>query len=114
MRTEKCTICLGPVFLDDGPEINQDLPCAHLFHKACIQEWADTRNVTLELSCPNCKNDVLPPFVFEDEDRGQASGSGGTRPEDEVLGPQAPAEAAMTDAEAAALAVAQDAARSLT
>ena len=67
----------------------------------------------MELSRPNCKNDVLPPFVFEEE-TGQASGSGGTRPEDEVLGPQAPAEAAMTDEEAAALARAQDAARSLT
>ena len=75
-----CTICL------DVRKQKEDLwilPCRHLFHKACILNWARTKN-----TCPECK--VSFDFVHtvndhtllleEDNKRSRDSGGGGEEP----------------------------------
>ena len=78
-KTATCLVCHQILFLDDEDQV-QWLPCAHVYHKDCIEEWAATRNVTLELSCPLCKNTTLevPGFVDLEtvpESTSSASGS---------------------------------------
>ena len=76
-KVETCAICQGPIFLEDREE-TQWLPCTHVFHKPCIETWAETRGVLLELACPVCKNQAVdvPGFVVIDE----ADGSGNPPP----------------------------------
>ena len=96
----QCVICMGPIFLEDREE-TQWLPCTHVYHKECITTWADTRGVTLELACPQCKNKTLdvPGFVVPETG---ASGSSGSRaPEQQEALPAA------TEAEAEASAIAR-------
>ena len=73
-RTSTCAVCHQVVFLDDSGDA-QWLPCAHVYHKECIETWASTRNVTLELACPLCKNDNLDAPGFVAADTGGASSS---------------------------------------
>ena len=47
-----CTICQTE-FCDMDQEI-YELPCAHLFHKQCLQPWFNNEQTT----CPNCKKAV--------------------------------------------------------
>ena len=73
-KTDKCVICHQPIFLEDRGE-TQWLPCTHVYHKDCIQTWAETRNVTLELACPQCKNDKLEAPGFAVTEPGATSSS---------------------------------------
>ena len=99
-KVETCAICQGPIFLEDREE-TQWLPCTHVFHKSCIEMWAETRGIRLELACPVCKNQKVdvPGFVVIDEG-GSSSGSGNPPPPSAVAPPAASA------AEAGALAAA--------
>ncbi|ETM97268.1 hypothetical protein PPTG_20392 [Phytophthora nicotianae INRA-310] len=45
-----CPICL--IDFEDGEDV-RNLPCKHIFHVACIDEWLK-RNT----SCPMCKSNV--------------------------------------------------------
>ena len=51
--TPRCSICLEPC--TEG-EVVRRLPCAHLFHAACIDEWL-TQGADL---CPECHRAVAP------------------------------------------------------
>lgn len=44
----KCVICLN----EDDDSIKEILPCAHLFHHKCIDEWRKTST-----ACPICRQD---------------------------------------------------------
>ncbi|XP_051950965.1 E3 ubiquitin-protein ligase RNF165-like isoform X2 [Xyrauchen texanus] len=47
---EKCTICLS--MLEDGEDVRR-LPCMHLFHQACVDQWLGTNK-----KCPICRVDI--------------------------------------------------------
>ncbi|KAL0979114.1 hypothetical protein UPYG_G00180890 [Umbra pygmaea] len=47
---EKCTICLS--MLEDGEDVRR-LPCMHLFHQACVDQWLATNR-----KCPICRVDI--------------------------------------------------------
>ena len=49
-EVDKCTICLCE--LDDGEDVRR-LPCMHLFHVACVDQW-----LTLNKRCPICRVDI--------------------------------------------------------
>ncbi|EKX50245.1 hypothetical protein GUITHDRAFT_50560, partial [Guillardia theta CCMP2712] len=46
-----CSICLGE--FAEGEEL-KSLPCVHVFHCACIDQW-----LRLSSECPLCKRSVL-------------------------------------------------------
>lgn len=46
----KCTICLES--FGDGDEL-KTLPCLHIYHQKCIEQWLGTDN-----SCPVCKTPI--------------------------------------------------------
>ncbi|XP_031426949.1 E3 ubiquitin-protein ligase RNF165 isoform X3 [Clupea harengus] len=47
---EKCTICLS--MMEDGEDVRR-LPCMHLFHQACVDQWLVTSK-----KCPICRVDI--------------------------------------------------------
>ncbi|KAM3842455.1 E3 ubiquitin-protein ligase ARK2C isoform 1-T1 [Diretmus argenteus] len=47
---EKCTICLS--MLEDGEDVRR-LPCMHLFHQGCVDQWLVTSR-----KCPICRVDI--------------------------------------------------------
>ena len=49
-EVDKCTICLCE--FDDGEDVRR-LPCMHLFHVACVDQW-----LTLNKRCPICRVDI--------------------------------------------------------
>lgn len=49
-NTEKCTICLSQFELDN--EVRR-LPCMHLFHTCCVDQWLVTNK-----HCPICRVDI--------------------------------------------------------
>lgn len=49
--SSKCAVCLGE-FL--GRERIDILPCGHVYHHACIEQWLVRASV-----CPECKQDIM-------------------------------------------------------
>ncbi|XP_063746190.1 E3 ubiquitin-protein ligase ARK2C isoform X2 [Eleginops maclovinus] len=47
---EKCTICLS--MLEDSEDVRR-LPCMHLFHQGCVDQWLATSR-----KCPICRVDI--------------------------------------------------------
>ncbi|KAM9735195.1 LOW QUALITY PROTEIN: E3 ubiquitin-protein ligase ARK2C-like [Menidia menidia] len=47
---EKCTICLS--MLEEGEDVRR-LPCMHLFHQGCVDQWLATSR-----KCPICRVDI--------------------------------------------------------
>nr|XP_036876900.1 E3 ubiquitin-protein ligase Arkadia [Manis javanica] len=47
---EKCTICL--CILEEGEDVRR-LPCMHLFHQVCVDQWLITNK-----KCPICRVDI--------------------------------------------------------
>lgn len=47
---EKCTICLS--ILEEGEDVRR-LPCMHLFHQLCVDQWLLTNK-----KCPICRVDI--------------------------------------------------------
>lgn len=47
---EKCTICLCE--LEDEEDVRR-LPCMHLFHQTCVDQWLVTNR-----KCPICRVDI--------------------------------------------------------
>jgi hypothetical protein len=46
----ECSICL--IDFEDEDDVSS-LPCNHLFHKACIEEWC-----SYKADCPNCREKI--------------------------------------------------------
>ncbi|KAJ8684298.1 hypothetical protein QAD02_020090 [Eretmocerus hayati] len=49
----KCMICLDDTNKDDAVRI---IPCCHVFHQLCIEEWRVNGAGEAKQSCPNCRN----------------------------------------------------------
>ncbi|XP_057349850.1 E3 ubiquitin-protein ligase Arkadia-like [Manis pentadactyla] len=47
---EQCTICLCT--LEEGEDVRR-LPCMHIFHRVCIDQWLATTT-----RCPLCRGDI--------------------------------------------------------
>lgn len=47
---EKCTICLSE--FEDGEDVRR-LPCMHLFHIVCVDQW-----LGMNKKCPICRVDI--------------------------------------------------------
>ncbi|KAI5930784.1 E3 ubiquitin-protein ligase RNF165, partial [Manis javanica] len=47
---EQCTICLCT--LEEGEDVRR-LPCMHIFHQVCIDQWLATTT-----RCPLCRGDI--------------------------------------------------------
>ena len=47
---EPCVICLEEV---EKEQVARRLPCLHVFHEACIDEW-----LSAQRTCPTCKQDM--------------------------------------------------------
>uniref|UniRef100_A0A8C2KJ22 RING-type E3 ubiquitin transferase n=1 Tax=Cyprinus carpio TaxID=7962 RepID=A0A8C2KJ22_CYPCA len=54
---EKCTICLS--MLEDGEDVRR-LPCMHLFHQVCVDQWLATSR-----KCPICRVDIQTQLTPE-------------------------------------------------
>lgn len=54
---EKCTICLSP--LEEGEDVRR-LPCMHLFHQICVDQWLATSK-----KCPICRVDIEAQLPVE-------------------------------------------------
>uniref|UniRef100_A0A182MCM6 RING-type E3 ubiquitin transferase n=1 Tax=Anopheles culicifacies TaxID=139723 RepID=A0A182MCM6_9DIPT len=52
--SEKCTICLSQFEIDNDV---RRLPCMHLFHKDCVDQWLVTNK-----HCPICRVDIEVKF----------------------------------------------------
>uniref|UniRef100_A0A8C4QSW5 RING-type E3 ubiquitin transferase n=1 Tax=Eptatretus burgeri TaxID=7764 RepID=A0A8C4QSW5_EPTBU len=48
--SEHCTICLSA--LDEGDDVRR-LPCMHLFHQGCVDQWLTTNK-----KCPICRVEI--------------------------------------------------------
>lgn len=48
--TEKCTICLSE--FEDSEDVRR-LPCMHLFHVECVDQWLSSNK-----RCPICRVDI--------------------------------------------------------
>uniref|UniRef100_A0A182W0F3 RING-type E3 ubiquitin transferase n=1 Tax=Anopheles minimus TaxID=112268 RepID=A0A182W0F3_9DIPT len=53
--SEKCTICLSQFEIDNDV---RRLPCMHLFHKDCVDQWLVTNK-----HCPICRVDIEVNFL---------------------------------------------------
>ncbi|CAM9463183.1 unnamed protein product [Chrysoparadoxa australica] len=50
LQSSCCSICIEE--LEEGVD-TEVLPCSHVFHSACINQWFQSNSV-----CPNCKHDL--------------------------------------------------------
>lgn len=62
-RDDQCAICCFPV---DSTQHTYEIPCGHLFHKECLDEWMGYRTV-----CPLCLETIrtiTPPLIEEEKE----------------------------------------------
>ncbi|CAL5322465.1 unnamed protein product [Camellia sinensis] len=52
-----CAVCLGEY--EEGEELRTLPECMHSFHVPCIDMWLYSHS-----TCPVCRTDTTPPFVF--------------------------------------------------
>lgn len=58
-NTEKCTICLCE--FEEGEDVRR-LPCMHLFHVSCVDQWLTTVKF-----CPLCRVDIEAQVESKDQ-----------------------------------------------
>eukprot|EP00195_Chlamydomonas_chlamydogama_P015016 CAMPEP_0202908006 /NCGR_PEP_ID=MMETSP1392-20130828/44507_1 /ASSEMBLY_ACC=CAM_ASM_000868 /TAXON_ID=225041 /ORGANISM="Chlamydomonas chlamydogama, Strain SAG 11-48b" /LENGTH=956 /DNA_ID=CAMNT_0049597119 /DNA_START=64 /DNA_END=2934 /DNA_ORIENTATION=- len=54
-----CAVCLGDY---EAGEMVRKLPCKHLFHQSCIDQWMEG-----QATCPICRTSLLPPEPVSSE-----------------------------------------------
>ena len=64
---DKCTICLSE--FEDSEDVRR-LPCMHLFHTACVDQWLSSNK-----RCPICRVDIE---ALLNKDYGGAGNNGST------------------------------------
>lgn len=52
IELEECVICM-----DNINENVYELPCSHIFHKECLEMWAEKN-----YDCPVCRHNILDPL----------------------------------------------------
>ena len=68
-----CVICQSALSTVDNPAMRYALPCGHVFHSSCLQQYADCRGQSVEKCCPfKCQVSQLT-LTVDDED-GEALG----------------------------------------
>jgi hypothetical protein len=68
--SEKCTICLCE--FEEGENVRR-LPCMHLFHTGCVDQW-----LTSNKRCPICRVDIETQVESKEQERGCWASSGST------------------------------------
>ena len=68
--SEKCTICLCE--FEEGENVRR-LPCMHLFHTGCVDQW-----LTSNKRCPICRVDIETQIESKEQERGCWTSSGAT------------------------------------
>jgi len=59
----ECCLCLEAY---EPEQPLRTLPCEHVFHQACIDNWFQARSYTLR-TCPLCKRDPVPNLACDEE-----------------------------------------------
>ena len=67
---EKCTICLCE--FEENEDVRR-LPCMHLFHKGCVDQWLSSNK-----RCPICRVDIETQIESKEQERGCWSSSSAT------------------------------------
>jgi len=63
-----CTVCLVEY---EGKDMIQKVPCGHMFHQPCVQQWLMTHT-----TCPVCRTSFLPePVQVAEEGSSQGAQS---------------------------------------
>ncbi|OXU23623.1 hypothetical protein TSAR_005943 [Trichomalopsis sarcophagae] len=55
-QDQKCTICIDEANKENGVRI---VPCMHIFHKQCIEEWRKNGAGDARQSCPICRDKIM-------------------------------------------------------
>jgi hypothetical protein len=63
----ECTVCLEPLL---GGQQARRLPCAHNFHRACIDSW-----LLAKRKCPLCNLNIVKHFGLAEESPRRSSSS---------------------------------------
>lgn len=63
-NTEKCTICLCE--FEEGEDVRR-LPCMHLFHVSCVDQWLTTVKF-----CPLCRVDIEAQVESKEQGQGDS------------------------------------------
>mmetsp|Transcript_25322 Transcript_25322/g.74776 ORF Transcript_25322/g.74776 Transcript_25322/m.74776 type:complete len:1149 (-) Transcript_25322:721-4167(-) len=68
----QCPVCLCEY---EGDEVLRQLPCGHIFHRSCIDEWMKLHN-----TCPNCRMSLVPLPTQEEREEARAAAAAARRP----------------------------------
>eukprot|EP00933_Yihiella_yeosuensis_P066351 TRINITY_DN70598_c0_g1_i1.p1 TRINITY_DN70598_c0_g1~~TRINITY_DN70598_c0_g1_i1.p1 ORF type:complete len:402 (-),score=53.52 TRINITY_DN70598_c0_g1_i1:367-1452(-) len=67
----ECSLCLAD--FEDGDKL-RPLPCGHIFHQSCIDEWFEVKHY-IDCTCPLCRTYASPSKNFEHSPSTVASNS---------------------------------------
>ncbi|KAL3094194.1 hypothetical protein niasHT_028283 [Heterodera trifolii] len=62
----ECAICLGQIYQET---IVRPLPCKHIFHNDCIENWFGGNHKT----CPSCHHEMATQNVLDQNNNGTAN-----------------------------------------
>lgn len=56
-----CTICLDTIVMDNNIT---KLPCNHVFHNICFDQWSAVETEARIVRCPNCRYEIRKRFKY--------------------------------------------------